>query len=98
VTVAQCRELDPRRRLAAELERVADEVLQHAAQLSRVSVHLRQLSDLERRARRLQAGAQILGDFGGEPPQLDPLDAQLAGPCVDGPKGNAFVLNRRAAA
>jgi hypothetical protein len=46
-------------------------------------VHLRQLPDLERRAGRLHAGGQVLGDFGGEPPQLDPLDAQLAGPCVD---------------
>ena len=83
VAVAQCRELDPGRRFATELERVADHVLQHAAKLPAVSVDLRQLADFERRASGLQTRAQVLGDFGGEPPQRDPLDDQLASPCVD---------------
>ena len=52
--VAQRRDLDPQRRRAAVLHGVPEQVLQHAAQLPRVALDLRQLADLERRA--LEAG------------------------------------------
>ena len=72
------RDLDARRAVAVELHRVADQVLQHAAQLARVAVDLGQRADLERRARRLQAGAQIGGHLAHDVVEGHAVALQLA--------------------
>ena len=82
LAVAQRGDLDPRGVVAAELDRVGEQVLQHAAQLARIALDLGQLADLERRAVRSSAGA---GRRRPRPraAERDRLGAQLAGPRVD---------------
>ena len=76
-------ELDARRRLAAVLHGVAEQILQHPAELPRVGHDLGQLADLERRAGALRARVQILGHLGHQLPEGDALGAQLPGAGVE---------------
>ena len=76
--VAQGRELDPKRGLVSELERVSDQVQEHAAQLPSVTVDLRQLADDERRPGALKPRAEIGADLADHRLQRDALGAQLA--------------------
>ena len=83
LAVGDRRDVDPQRRVAAELHRVREQVLQHAPQLPRVALDLRQLADLERRARLVEPTVEVLGDLGHELAEPDRLAAQLAGARVD---------------
>jgi hypothetical protein len=80
LTVAHGRNLDPQRRFAAEPRRVLEQVLKHAAQLPSVTLNLRELTHLKRRAGLIQPPAQILGRFSHELAEHDGLPAQIARP------------------
>ena len=89
---------DARRRLAAELHRVADEVLQHAAQLAGIAVDLGQGSHLERRAELVEARPQVGRHVAHHAVEGDALALQLAGARVveDGVDELACALGARA--
>ena len=72
-------DLDPRRRLAAELHRVDHQVLQDAPQESCVAADLGQLTHLEHRAGFLQPRAEVRADLVHQPPQADLVALDLAG-------------------
>jgi hypothetical protein len=58
---------------------LATEVLQHAPQQAGVAADLRQLADLEHRARLVQARAEVRADLVHQPPQADLVALDLAG-------------------
>ena len=72
VAAAPRGDVDERRLLAAELDRVADEVLQDAAQMARVAVDLGQRAALQL-APASQLRAQVLADLGHQRAEVDAL-------------------------
>src|SRR5215831_14285531 len=73
------RDGDPGRLVRAELQRVADEVLEHGGQQRRLAEHHRQLAHLDRRLRAPHLGRQVRPCLGEQHRTRHPL-AALRGP------------------